>query len=483
MGRLGDGINILLRRGNVDKKVKELLPAQKELMMWKPTDKSKSVLCWGGTRSGKTVGAMMYIAFIMNSIPGYSVALMATTEGQADLTLGDTLKQTMLDLGIKHRVEARYNHRCIVLENGSTALVAGYQGRGVDNLLMGAPLDCAVIDEARHLKEEQYAKIYSRLSGCCNYHNVQMMILLTNPEGQEDWLYRHFIEEQKAKNILFPPKDNEKNLPKGYFEAMRNELPEFMQKRLIDSVWCSAEGSVFRDMNKEEMFIDRLDQKQSICMHQGGGVDFGFNHFFAFVYFELHQTMKDDAYIVIKDTYLTKKTILDVYAREVKNILDINASYWRNRVVSVFTDHDPEKQKMLNRLIGSQRVQLKNANKGVKGDVCLFLIRLMKHGKLKMYKTEGNKKLFQQMQIAVWDRSGKNMPMKKEGISDDGLDALTYAFSRLYNNYGFNRLLRLDSIGDTELIDVRINKTYEEDIGVEIPEEARSWEDQDAEQW
>ena len=432
------------RQRNI-KDIKKLLPKQEYMIRhYKPVideinpDKSlKSVLIWGGTRSGKTVGVCLYVLMLMKNVPMLTVALTATTDGQAQLTLGQTLEDLLNLYCVKYERKTIARHTAFVLENGATAILAGYQGRGIDNLFMGVAVDVFVADEARHVKEEQHGKIYTRLSGTSDPKNrgknKQMLIYITNPEGTDSWLYKYYIEQKKGVNILFPPQDNEANLPPGYFGAMENELPDFMVKRMIYSMWTQAEGACFPDL-EADVLVDRFDD---VIEFQCGGMDFGFQHDFAFGLVEITQNQT----LVVRDTYSTNKTDQETQARNIVFIL----REFCGKIIKVYCDHDPQGQMQLEKLINSdkRRVKLENANKTHKGDVVVFLNRLIKRNKLKLIKTKGNRKLLKQMQNAVWD---KDKPLKKEGIEDDSLDMLLYALSKIYDKPFYLKKLGLEKI-------------------------------------
>ena len=108
-------------------------------------------------------------------------------------------------------------------------------------------------------------------------------------------------------------------------------------------------------------------------------------------------------------------------------------------------DHDPQNQMQLYKLINSttKLVSLENADKLHKGDVCIFLNRLINKKKIKIVKTKHNQLLVRQMINAVWD---KEKPLKKEGIDDDLLDTLIYAVSKIFNKLKFLNIFGLREI-------------------------------------
>lgn len=424
--------------------IKEFLPSQQKLLNWKPSLKKKSILLHGGTRSGKTVGICTLIAYICSCTERVSVAFLATTEGQSSLTLGETIFSVckLYDIPIMPQRIAKHPGY-VFPETGSTIIIAGYQGRGIDNLLMGIAFDIIIIDEARHIKEEQFAKAYSRLSGTSGKVGIKFLGLLTNPEDMSFWLYPYFIEEGKGHQIFFPSQDNAHNLEPGYLEAMEEELPEFMVRRLVYGEWASAEGAVFPDLERDEL-LTKVNDIHDQCLLYGAGIDFGFGHSFSFGYWEL----LENGTIVVWDTYLTTRTDMEIQARNIKNILDCYEYRRGESYVTICCDHDLQDQNELKKMINGdkKRARLINAEKTNKSGVALFVYRLIKHKKLLIIDTPGNRKLISQLQKAVWDPKGGDKILKKEGVKDDALDQFLYSFSKIYKNESVMNMLGLKKI-------------------------------------
>lgn len=437
MDKFSGALNRIIRPQKNVTKIKEWLPAQEQLLQFAPTKEFKSILIWGGTRSGKTVGVCFYDMLLLSQISNFTLILTATTQAQAMLTLGNTLMDLCQLYDVEYSLVNYFNHPVIMFPNGSIAIICGYQGRGIDNLLMGVPVDKITCDESRHLKDEQFAKCYSRLSGTCKYSGVQMLMLITNPEGIDSWIYKKYIKCKEGFNILFPPKDNEKNLPPGYFESMEKEIPKFMADRLIRSMWVSAEGAVFPNIKYENVF----DNYKPRSVHsQWSGLDLGFNHQFAFVFWSITY----DKLIYVHDTYLTSQSSTDIQASNIKNIVRRNRS--TDRSIYCSTDHDPQNLDTLDRLINGREIiiDFNNADKRKKGYIALDVFRLFNANKIKFNDTPGNQELHNQLVDSTWDSKGDCKILKDEGIADDALDAFLYSFSPVFETEWFYNFLNIN---------------------------------------
>ena len=151
------------------------------------------------------------------------------------------------------------------------------------------------MNEAMEIKEEikqlldqrvgRYPKEqYTDDFGITRYRGTDktLSILDSNPPDTEHWLYERFVRQPLAnhKIVLQPPYENEHNLPKGYYEKMREryrDAPDLI-RRYIEGKW----GAVYMGKAVYPEFDSRIHVSTSpLKMIPGlpmfNGLDFGWD--------------------------------------------------------------------------------------------------------------------------------------------------------------------------------------------------------------
>lgn len=107
------------------------------------------------------------------------------------------LQEIVSDLGIDHLVKCRSSPLALTFRNGSKILFKGLDKpeklKSINNISM------IWIEECSEVSYEGFKELLGRLR-----HPVLplYMMLSTNPVGQDNWTYRHFFRDERARNVL-----------------------------------------------------------------------------------------------------------------------------------------------------------------------------------------------------------------------------------------------------------------------------------------
>ena len=203
-----------------------------------------AVICDGAVRSGKTVAMTDgFFLWSMANFSGQFFGICGKTVVSLRRNIIVHLQQWLGDvLDIR---EVRSESK-LVVSNGkghiNTYYLFGGENEGSCQLIQGITLAGVLLDEAALMPRSFVEQACARcsVSGSKLWFNC-------NPEGQEHWFYKEWIEKCTQKNALrlhFTMEDNPGLDPKirSRYESMYTGM---FYKRYVLGLWCTAEGLVY----------------------------------------------------------------------------------------------------------------------------------------------------------------------------------------------------------------------------------------------
>ena len=202
------------------------------------------ILCDGAVRSGKTVSLVVgFFLWSMSSFRGQTFALCGKTVGAMRRNITDHLGDWLG--GILQFRESFSQNKLVVRDRAgheNTYYLFGGRDESACQLIQGITLAGVLLDEAAVMPKSFVEQACARCSevGSKLWFNC-------NPEGPEHWLYRDFIQQAKAKNLLhlhFTMADNPA-LPDSIKARYETLYTGIFYRRFILGQWCMAEGLVY----------------------------------------------------------------------------------------------------------------------------------------------------------------------------------------------------------------------------------------------
>lgn len=143
------------------------------------------------------------------------------------------------------------------------------------------------VDEADEVPKNRAQEILTRLRGPVEDDDDYFALFTFNPPDTVHWLYtactgRDFQEKAIETPWMVPfipmPRENERNLPRGYYDELLKRLPKDMADRLVRGLW----GATFPGDPVYKQFSNELHVKDDLKIHPDGVLfrfwDFGYQH-------------------------------------------------------------------------------------------------------------------------------------------------------------------------------------------------------------
>ena len=202
------------------------------------------ILCDGAVRSGKTVSLVVgFFLWSMSSFRGQTFALCGKTVGAMRRNITDHLGDWLG--GILQFRESFSQNKLVVRDRAgheNTYYLFGGRDESACQLIQGITLAGVLLDEAALMPQSFVQQACAR----CSVSGSKLWFSC-NPEGPEHWLYRDFIQQAKAKNLLhlhFTMADNPA-LPDSIKARYETLYTGIFYRRFILGQWCMAEGLVY----------------------------------------------------------------------------------------------------------------------------------------------------------------------------------------------------------------------------------------------
>lgn len=242
------------------------------------------VLCFGGSRSGKTFMIISILVSRAIRFPGsrHLIARFRFNAAKVSIWL-DTLAKVLgsLPSQIYRRNESDHFVR---FSNGSEIWVDGLDDKDRVEKILGREYNTIFFNEVSQLPYDSILMALTRLSlsvkGCRNY-----ALYDCNPTGRGHWAFKVFIQKldpqtslalanpESYEAIRMNPIDNSQNLADGYIEKTLENLPPSKRARFLLGEWTDAEGVIFKNWD----VIDEIPEAVKTRRDPVFGLDFGFS--------------------------------------------------------------------------------------------------------------------------------------------------------------------------------------------------------------
>lgn len=221
---------------------------------------AREVIVSGPTRTGKSIGCLSKIDYLMRSHPFARALIVRKTRESLNDSILPTLEDEILlndplIVGdMKHETRRQY-----IYPNGSTISIAGLTQSNVNNRakLFSTKYDVIYIPEAIEIELDDYEKLLTRLASYIVPY--QQIIGDTNPDSPLHWLWSrsqskrlallHTTHKDNPKWWIIDPADPLGGhwTPQGidYIENTIGSLTGVMAARYGRGEWVSSEGMVY----------------------------------------------------------------------------------------------------------------------------------------------------------------------------------------------------------------------------------------------
>ena len=226
--------------------IRDLYGKQMLAMAWwnlPEYQKIDGILCDGAVRSGKTMALTCgFFLWSMSNFNNQVFALCGKTVGALRRNLLMPMRQWLKGLCYitEHRGENKLNVRVGGRKN--TYYLFGGQDESSYTLIQGITLAGALLDEVVLMPRSFVEQAAAR----CSVEGAKLWFSC-NPESQEHWFYREWVEKTEEKRILrlhFTMEDNP-----ALTEAVRQRYQRLYSgvfyRRYVLGQWCAAQGQIY----------------------------------------------------------------------------------------------------------------------------------------------------------------------------------------------------------------------------------------------
>jgi PBSX family phage terminase large subunit len=310
----------------------------------------REVLLSGPAGSGKTVVALMKLHLAALQHPGLRGLIIRQTQTSLTSTTLNTFRELVAKEAIVAGIVRWYGGSAsrpaaYRYSNGSELTVGGLD-RGPDKFL-SAEVDRIFIDEAVQISETSLETLITRLRGKADTY--KQVTLATNPSSPSSWLFQRAA--RGATRMLYSTHKDNPYLthpdgtltPAGMdYMAKLDGLSGVRRKRLLDGIWCTAEGIIYESYDPAIHVVDRFPIPEG--WPAWVSVDFGFNHPFVA---QVWREDGDGRLFLVGEIFKTGVLVED-HARQLKSML----AQMKIRPRAVICDHDAEDRATLEKHLG-----------------------------------------------------------------------------------------------------------------------------------
>ena len=205
-------------------------------------DKSPVLLLTGSAGGGKSVVAAQKVHGFCLKYPGaMGLALRKARQHMVNSTVLVLERNVMAKQGITH-VPSKYRFE---YPNGSILAYGGMsdedQREAIRSIGQSGGLDIAWMEEASAFTEPDFNELLARMRG--RAADWRQLLLTTNPDAPQHWIYRRLIEGGEAKVYKSRAADNA-HLPDDYAASLAR-MTGVQRQRLADGQWVQAEGLIY----------------------------------------------------------------------------------------------------------------------------------------------------------------------------------------------------------------------------------------------
>lgn len=403
--------------------------------------KAPEVLLSGPAGTGKSracLEKMHAMALANPGLRGLIVRKTAVSLGSTALvTFREHVAREALESGeVRFYGGSRQQAAAYVYGNGSEINVGGMDKA---SRIMSSEYDCAYVQEAVELTEEDWEAISTRLRN--GRVSFQQLMADTNPSSPTHWLKQR-CDTGRTQIIYCSHKDNPvywdgtgwTATGQSYLARLAN-LTGVRRDRLLSGLWVAAEGLVYDEFDPAVHLWQPLDQPPKDWPRYWA-VDFGFNNPFVCQFWTADP---DGRLFLYRERYHTRSTV-EENADAILAMM--HGKSVEPRPQFIVTDHDMSGRQVLERKLGMTTVAAKKdvlegidavkARLKIRGDgrPGLYVCRdALRDRDLEL--SDARKPCCTQDEMVeyVWDqRTGKEQPLK---MNDHGMDAMRYLVAQL----------------------------------------------------
>lgn len=338
----------------------------------------------------------------------------------AGADLGAIQRNVLIELSNKYGIEFKLNKHNQFTLLGVQVCCFGHSKINDLGRIRGMTSFGAYINEGSMSNQEVFDEIKSRCSG-----EGARILVDTNPDNPEHWLKKDYIEKSDGKTIQTFNYELDDNtfLSERYRDNIKASTPSGMfYDRNIKGLWCTAEGAIYNDFNKDIHFIDQASLDKIEFKKKFAGVDWGWEHFGSIV---VIGKSVDDKYYLIEE-HARRHTDIDTW-------VDI-ANSIKQRHGNIIFYCDSARQEYV-RKFAQSNIKAINAKKDVLEGISVIASLFKKN---ELFINENVTRFRQEIYNYVWAKNGKDEPIK---LYDDVLDSIRYGIfsDKKLNNKSFNR--------------------------------------------
>lgn len=219
-------------------------------------DMSPVLLLTGGTGGGKSVLGLNKMHALMLRYAGASGMFIRKTKA----SLANTVVEPFLEIvGETSAIKYIASRSRIEYANGSRIYLAGVENKKQRDRLKSigrkGGIDFTVCEEATELEEADFNMIRTRMRGRAASWN--QVILMTNPESPDHWIYRRLIAGGEASVYESVAAQNYHN-PDHYLTTL-DTLTGVDKDRLAHGKWVKSTGLIFGVWSETENVLSSAE--------------------------------------------------------------------------------------------------------------------------------------------------------------------------------------------------------------------------------
>jgi len=223
------------------------------------TSMERRTIFLAGLGSGKTT-ALAIAVLAKSRVPGSFHGIFAPTRKMINRAVLKTLKYTWSSIGLEEDVDFVVNKRPprhwnvppLTLGNKTGIITTAWSSYiafdGLENFdsQRGQEYDCIFIDEFRDVKAEAIDVLEGRLRGIAHkkLNLPHQLFIFTTPPDNPDHILK-LMEKPETKLVRATTFSNEKNLPPGYIDRLRESLSTVQFRREVLAEIIPATESPF----------------------------------------------------------------------------------------------------------------------------------------------------------------------------------------------------------------------------------------------
>lgn len=243
-------------------KFKPFSKKQRQVLNWwmqgSPVKDAKGIIADGAIRSGKTVSMSLgFVFWAMECFDGQNFVMAGKTISSFQRNVLTNLKTMLNSRGYRyiHHLSGETPNMLEVTHKGKTNYfyIFGGKDEGSQELVQGITAAGAFFDEVALMPESFVNQATARCSveGSKYWFNC-------NPAGPMHWFKVHWIDNRKAKGLLYLhfTMDDNLSLSERVKAEYRGMYAGVFYLRYIKGLWKAAEGAIYTMFNGRNLYTD-----------------------------------------------------------------------------------------------------------------------------------------------------------------------------------------------------------------------------------